>query len=121
MERSKTAEQALQVIINLLEKYGQGGPCFEDPQRRSLTYHNSFLIADPTEAFILETSGKLWATSRIKSGTRNISNLLSITTDIYSHSENLKDEAIKYGWWKQDTPFNFSDCYSHTPPASKLD
>ncbi|CAD5117944.1 DgyrCDS6686 [Dimorphilus gyrociliatus] len=117
LERSKTAEQALQVIIDLLDKYGQGGPCFEDPSRRSLTYFNSFLIADPKEAFILETSGKHWATFQVKSGTRNISNLLTITVDIYSHSENLKDEALKYGWWKPNTPFNFAECYNLTPPS----
>jgi hypothetical protein len=34
------------VIIELLKQYGQGGNCAE---HRSLTYHNSFLIANGKE------------------------------------------------------------------------
>nr|XP_037285486.1 secernin-2-like isoform X3 [Rhipicephalus microplus] len=65
LERGKTAREALDVIVALLEKYGQGGPCSDtDP---SFTYHNSFLIADCTEAWVLETAGKLWAAENIKS------------------------------------------------------
>ncbi|KAL3219396.1 hypothetical protein MRX96_030415 [Rhipicephalus microplus] len=97
LERSKTAREALDVIVALLEKYGQGGPCSDtDP---SFTYHNSFLIADCTEAWVLETAGKLWAAENIKTGCRNISNCLSIETKIDLCSEGLKEEAKKRGFW----------------------
>lgn len=62
LERGKSAEEALDVITSLLETYGQGGPCSEDGR---LTYHNSFLIADPKCAWVLETAGKLWAAQKI--------------------------------------------------------
>ncbi|KAH8009392.1 hypothetical protein HPB51_016098 [Rhipicephalus microplus] len=97
LERGKTAREALDVIVALLEKYGQGGPCSDtDP---SFTYHNSFLIADCTEAWVLETAGKLWAAENIKTGCRNISNCLSIETKIDLCSEGLKEEAKKRGFW----------------------
>ena len=54
----------MDVITELLEKYGQGGNCMED--ECGFTYHNSFLISDRTEAWILETSGKYWAAERVE-------------------------------------------------------
>nr|CAD7602503.1 unnamed protein product [Timema genevievae] len=63
LERSENAEHAVDVITQLLETYGQGGPCSDtDP---FFTYHNSFLIADPKEAWVLETADKEWAAERI--------------------------------------------------------
>lgn len=54
----------MDVITDLLEKYGQGGQCMED--QSDFTYHNSFLISDRKEAWVLETAGKYWAAERVK-------------------------------------------------------
>ncbi|XP_030896348.1 secernin-3 isoform X3 [Leptonychotes weddellii] len=64
LERADTAEKALNVIVDLLEKYGQGGNCSES--RMVFSYHNSFLIADRNEAWILETAGKYWAAEKVR-------------------------------------------------------
>lgn len=64
LERADTAERAVDVITELLEKYGQGGNCMED--ECGFTYHNSFLISDRTEAWVLETAGKYWAAERVE-------------------------------------------------------
>lgn len=63
LERADTAEKALDVIVDLLEKYGQGGNCAEGEE---FSYYNSFLIADRNEAWILETSGKYWAAEKVQ-------------------------------------------------------
>ena len=45
LERAATAEEAVSVMVDLLERHGQGGPCsYERPE---FTYDNSFLVADP--------------------------------------------------------------------------
>jgi len=76
LERSITAVGALQILLELLETHGQGGRGgFEDP---SFRYHNSFLIADATEAWVIETSGRRHAEERVTSGVRTISNVLTI-------------------------------------------
>ncbi|KAM9085848.1 secernin-3 isoform 3-T3 [Megaptera novaeangliae] len=64
LERADTAEKALNVIVDLLEKYGQGGNCSEG--RMVFSYHNSFLIADRNEAWVLETAGKYWAAEKVQ-------------------------------------------------------
>ncbi|XP_013374849.1 PREDICTED: secernin-2 isoform X4 [Chinchilla lanigera] len=63
LERGSTAQEAMLVITGLLERYGQGGSCREDPE--PFCYHNTFLLADRTEAWVLETAGRLWAAQRI--------------------------------------------------------
>lgn len=74
LERCETAKAALLLITELLERYGQGGNCGFDHDFR---YDNSFLIADPDEAYVLETSGRRWAAVQAD-GFRAISNRLSI-------------------------------------------
>ncbi len=77
LERCGTAKVALELMTGLLEQYGQGGNCGFDHDFR---YDNSFLIADPKEAYVLETSGRRWAAVQAD-GFRSISNRLTIGTE----------------------------------------
>ncbi|MEX2208675.1 MAG: carcinine hydrolase/isopenicillin-N N-acyltransferase family protein [Myxococcota bacterium] len=87
LERAATADDAVQVIVSLLEQYGQGGGCGHE--NRAFTYHNSFLVADPRGAIVLETAGRHHATERV-SGARSISNVLTIPAFARAHSDRIK-------------------------------
>ncbi len=76
LERAATAGDAVAVICELLEQYGQGGGCGHED--RGFTYHNSFIVADAAGGYVLETAGKLWAVEKVESGARSISNGLTI-------------------------------------------
>lgn len=108
LERTSTAEEAMDLIIQLLEEYGQGGNCgFAHP----LFYHNGFLIADRTEAWVLETAGKHWAAEKVRD-VRSISNLISIGNHWDRASKDLVSFAIAKGWCKREEDFDFGRCYS---------
>lgn len=115
LERADTAERAVDVIAELLEKYGQGGSCMEDES--GFTYHNSFLISDRKEAWLLETSGKLWAAEKVEAGYRNISNQYGITTKIDKEHPKMREYAQSKGWWDGQTEFNFATVYSFMTTA----
>ena len=120
MERGKTAFEALQVITELLEKFGQGGPCSDIMPEH--TYHNSFLIADPKEAWVLETARTLWVAEKVTSGYRNISNCMSIRTKIDLMSQGLKDNCLNEGWWDGKSEFDWSQVIGEASkvPKTKL-
>lgn len=90
LERSVNARNALDAIIQLLETHGQGGGC--GLEHRSFTYHNSFLIADPGEAYVLETAGRHWAKERIE-GVRSISNGLTMPGFAEQHRDQLRSRV----------------------------
>jgi hypothetical protein len=62
LERGDTAETAVAVITDLLERHGQGGSGHDGVDR---PYWSSFLVADPSSAFVVETSGRDYAVERV--------------------------------------------------------
>lgn len=108
LERTTNAKEALEFIIGILHLYGQGGNCGYDHE---FHYHNSFLIADKKEAFVLETAGKYYAAKKVKD-VQAISNCLSIENDYeYIHPEAISN-AIKKGKCKMVEEFSFAHCYT---------
>ena len=95
LERGRTAAEAKHVITALLERHGQGGDAYYGAARR---YDNSFIVADPTDAWVIETCGRHWAARRVR-GRGAISNLATIGTDWDETSAGLADHAVARGWW----------------------
>lgn len=91
LERSSSAREAVDIIINLLDKYNQGGNCGYD---HNFFYDNSFLIMDYKELYILETSGKNYNLK--KEDKANISNKLSSYKNIDSKGKIKENKIITY-------------------------
>jgi len=107
LERAASAQAALEVLVALLADHGQGGNC---GYRHKLYYHNAFIIADPGEAWVLETAGSYWAAERVRS-TRSISNGLTIGEQWDLASSGLVEHARAKGWCTQGETFSFARCY----------
>ena len=105
LERGCTADEALRVITTLVERHGQGGSCDAATFR---TYHNSFIVADPTTAWVLETAGRRWAARRVRDRAA-ISNLFTIEAEWDACSPGAVEHARARGWGGRDgEPFSFA-------------
>jgi secernin len=117
LERGKTAREAVEVITRLVETYGQFGSGTPTLGVEG-AYDNSFIIADPTEAWVLETAGTRWVARRVPRGTTSISNTVSIGTDWDVASKDLVEYASDRGWWRADSTqiFDFARAYGDDRP-----
>ena len=119
-ERCSTAAAAVGTIAALLDAHGQGGGCEEGGSEWS--YHNSFLIADREEAWVMETAGEWWVAEKIVSGVRNISNCLSIRTEFDNSSAGIREYAQKAGYWDGSGVFDWAAVFSSSgavPPRGE--
>ncbi|MFA5449641.1 MAG: peptidase U34 [Clostridia bacterium] len=108
LERTADAKSALDYMVMLLGEYGQGGNCGYNSK---FYYHNSFLIADRTAAYVLETAGKFYAIKKVEDYYA-ISNCLSIGDDYdYIHSGAIKNARTKKRA-RVDTAFDFQNSYT---------
>jgi dipeptidase len=108
LERAVTPTEAVGIIVDLLEEYGQGGNCFQEGK---LYYHNSFLIAGPGDAWVLETVDKHWAAREI-SPVYSISNLLSLEDRWDRSSEGLEDFVLDKRFARSKDDINLSKGFS---------
>jgi dipeptidase len=105
----RTADDALEQLIELTERFTQGGRM----EHRSglVRYHNSYMIADTTTAWVLETAGKFWAAKRVH-GVATISNALTIADDFDRVHSGAYELARERGWVKSASGFSFAGAFS---------
>jgi dipeptidase len=107
LERADSSASAKQVLIDLLGSYGQGGACgYGD---KNFFYHNSFIIADKTEAWVLETAGQYWAAKKVNDYYA-ISNGLTIESDYDEIHPQAESFARRKGWVRGE--FGFASAFS---------
>lgn len=109
LERAGTAREAVGVIAQMMERYGQGGNCSFDG---TFYYDNAYLVADDDEIWHVETAGQhLWVAKRIENDAYSISNYISINypdlmhPDVVSHA---KEAGYPLG-----EPFDYAKAYAH--------
>jgi secernin len=106
LERAGSAHDALLVIADLLERHGQGGS-----HGPGLDYHSSFILADPAEAWVLETAGELWAAVRVR-GAASISNALTIGEEFDEAHPAAADIARRRGLLRPGETLHFARNFS---------
>ncbi len=88
LERAATADDAVGVIVDLLETHGQGGSHSHD--HPGFRYDNSFLVADPNGAVVVETARRAWATEEVTGRVRSISNGYTIPAFARAHADPVR-------------------------------
>jgi len=94
LERGANAEEAAQIIVDLLVKHGQSGPCgYRD---KKFSYMNSFIIMDRQGIIKLETAGRDYALQRA-GAYAVISNGITIAQDWHISSLTGSSDFRKFG------------------------
>lgn len=94
LERGHSALHAVEVVTDLITRYGQRNAYASAPD-------SVFLLADPREAFVLEVAGRYWALSQCIH-TRAVADVGLIRQDWKRLSPGLAEQAIQNGWWHDD-------------------
>jgi hypothetical protein len=105
LERATSADDALEVMTGLLDRHGQGGVC---DQVHGTAYWSSFLVADPSSAWVLETSGRRWAARPVRNGDA-ISNRLTLRRDWTRASPGVAPDTDVDSWRNHATHTGFAD------------
>ena len=105
----RTADDALEQLIELTERFTQGGAMAH--RHHSFRYHSSFLIADATTAWVFETAGQYWAAKRVH-GVVTISNALTIEDDFDRVHSDAYKLARDRGWLKSASDFSFAGAFT---------
>ena len=110
LERGRTAAEAVDVMTDAISRYGQG---VFDGMPAAGRYDNGYLVADPREAYVIETVGHDWAVQRIEK-TMGISNVYTIRADWDRLSPDAETNAIEHGWWQPERGrFDFGSAFMH--------
>ena len=107
LERAVTPREAVNVIVELVEQFGQGGNCVPYGE---LYYHNSFIIANHEDAWVLEVVDKHWVARQVKD-VYSISNCLTIQNEWDMVSESLVEkttQADHFDYAKEYSDFIFT-------------
>jgi secernin len=96
LERCRSARQAVALLTDLVVRYGQGSGTPTDPESDHL-----FLLADPSEAFVVEAAGNSWALQQIHEA-RAAGAVGVIRQDWDRIAPGLADRLAALGWWECD-------------------
>ena len=120
MERLDNAKEAVQLMGDLAVKggfYGGDG---------AMLPGESLIVTDINEVWVFHIlpsdkngSSAIWAAAKVPDGhVAIVPNVFVIReidfndSDNFLYSPNIKDIALKNGWWEENTPFDFTKIYS---------
>src|SRR5207302_1211080 len=114
LERSRSARQAVDCLTDLIRRCGQG-----DARQRA-GGDAAFLLADASEAFLIEAGGRYWVCQEARE-VRAVSDVSTVHQDWDRICEGLSAEAIGRGWWNGDgSKLDFAAAVAATPEELSL-
>lgn len=110
LERCKTAKEGVDLIAQLVGKYGN---TFLSYAHNQLWSGMTYVIADPSEAWIIECTPRHWAARKCPDdGAIFYANEMSLENDYEMASDDLISYAVEKGWYDPSSgPFSFKRAY----------
>jgi secernin len=112
LERCRSAPQAIDLIASHLQRFGRAAaPGLSGPE-----YDPAFLVADPCEAFAVESAGGYWVEQEI-GAVRAVSEVRVIRQDWDRIAPGLAEFAIQQKHWPADgTKLDFAGALDESSP-----
>lgn len=107
LQRAKTADEALDIAIALLEKHGSGG----NPKQRGIGHATSYIIADATKAWRFTSMNRHWVAKEVTNNVAGISNVYDIGSDFDRCSAGIQDYVVQHGYLSHGAPFDFAKAF----------
>jgi secernin len=105
LERCRSARQGFDLLTGLVSRHGQcrftEGRWTNGEKPGTTGNDHIFLLADPTEAYLVEAAGSAWASLECMR-VRAVSDVGLIRQDWQRLSAGLAEQAITHGWWPDD-------------------
>lgn len=98
LERGSSSTAAVEVMTELLERYGQWGAGTVSQSRADAAYDNSYIVADNDRVWVLETVGRRWAAREVSEPFWAVSNEPTIRHDWDRCAADLDSHARARGW-----------------------
>jgi secernin len=112
LERVRTAQQAVDLVTELVAHHGQGN--FPDGPT-AVEGDAALLVADAREAFALECAGSSWVMQEVQQ-VRAATNVGIVRQDWNRIAPGLASRAIERGWWPGDgSKLDFAGAVSAEP------
>jgi hypothetical protein len=109
LERSHSARQAIDVLSDLIARFGLGAEASDENEPSDAV----FLIADGAEAYTLEAAGGFWALVECQH-VRAVSDAALIRQDWLRLAPGLAEHVLEHGWWPDNgTKLDFAGCLGH--------
>jgi len=118
LERAGSARAAVEVMTDLIERYGQWGAGTRSQDPAAAAYDNSYLVADAAEIWVLETTGRRWAAKVVDQPTWSLSNEPTLRDDWTQSAGDLAEWAGSNGWPSAGGRLDFATAV--TDPAVPL-
>lgn len=115
LERTATSREAITLIGELLQQYGQNANANLRYDRR---YENSFMLVDQNEIWLMETARREWAARKIRDWAA-ISNCYTIETEYDLCSAGMEKTIRDNRWLSPGEPINFAKAYTLPSPRQE--
>lgn len=109
LERATTADAAVELMTDLLERHGQWGAGTVSDSRVEAAYDNSYLVADKDRVWVLETLGRRWAAREVTEPSWSLSNEPTIRHSWDNSAVDLVPHVVASGWAPSPDRLDFAE------------
>lgn len=114
LERARGAREGVEILAHFLQEFGPGG---SQGYRKKDFADNVFLLADPSEGWLVEWAGREWGARQLNEPWFIQGNRYRLGRDFQFQSPRLIETAVLNRWCRDELKFHLARDYTLPLPA----